>query len=329
MIPSGAVAALALLATSCAHRTQTGILVSRHKPVQTTMQRQVQNAVDAGDGDAVARDLRQRMTADPGNLAYRLELAGHYRQQGYTELAIEHYRLAADRFPQSSKVVLLLVQAMHEQHMTAEAAALLDRFLSKHPAQTSDLPAWLGILRDETGDYARGESAHRAAVALSPSNAKLHNNLGYNLLIQGKRPEAVEALRRALALDPHMETASNNLGRALMSEAGPQQRREAIAQWKSAANAATAHNNAAAILIEQGDYAEARRELEAALREHRNFLPALKNLELVSQLDAKPAAVLTREKKAAMRRSAVKVWNAVAGIEEKPRKPGVTLATRE
>ena len=69
------VIAAAGLSVSCVHqvRTASGIPVSRPEreiPAALRQERQVANAVDAGEGDYKVRLLRQRMAADPENLAF-------------------------------------------------------------------------------------------------------------------------------------------------------------------------------------------------------------------------------------------------------------------
>jgi hypothetical protein len=61
--------------------------------------------------------------------------------------------------------------------------------------------------------------------------------------------------------------------------------------WQSVGDPAAAHNNMAALLIQQGRYAEARRELDLALGYNKNYTAALSNLRLVSELDGKPASI--------------------------------------
>src|SRR5438477_11916648 len=85
-----------------------------HYAVTQTMARQVTNAIDAGDGDIQARSLRERLIADPNDLAARLQLAERYRQAGSTELWVEHYRLAAERFPRNPTVAMLLAKALRD-----------------------------------------------------------------------------------------------------------------------------------------------------------------------------------------------------------------------
>ena len=60
---------------------------------------------------------------------------------------------------------------------------------------------------------------------------------------------------------------------------------------QSISDPATAHSNLAAMLIEQGKYAEARKELEVALGYNKAHAAALANLKLVSELDNKPAVM--------------------------------------
>jgi Flp pilus assembly protein TadD len=252
----------------------------------TAFERQVQNARDAGEGDYVVRALRQKMAAEPETLAVRLELIDHYAQGGYPELALEHCRLAATRFPESAAVQLSMAKLLRGMKMTREGALGLGAFLAAHPQKSPDYESWLGIMRDELGDWAEGERSHRAALALDGKRDSLHNNLGYNLLMQGRPQAAAQEFREALRLRPNSEVARNNLGMALA--ATPQ---DAVLHWQSVSDPATAHSNMAALLIKQKRYADARRELDLALGYNKNHSAALNNLRLVSELDGKPAVI--------------------------------------
>ncbi|MBL8215352.1 MAG: tetratricopeptide repeat protein [Bryobacterales bacterium] len=331
----------ALVLSSCAHQVaevrpkasrprlyrNTGLPVVRPVSMQPAMEQQVRNAVYAGEGDLEAREFRRRITSNPQDLDARLGMARHYRKMGFGELAVEHLRLAAERFPDSAGVALELAESLAGQEMLAEAASGLQAFLAKDANNRAELPSLLGILRDELEEYAAGESAHRAALAISPTNPKLHNNLGYNLWLQGKREDAVAAFRRALSLDSHFAVARNNLGRALLESPAEQDRREAVGHFEAAADRAVAHNNAAAVLMEQGRYDEARKELEQALAVRPDFAPALRNLALLTERDGKPLQLPQTGQARESRRS--RVWRAILGIEKKPEPAGVTLAKRK
>jgi tetratricopeptide (TPR) repeat protein len=259
---------------------------------QSVWERQIRNARDAGDGDYQLRVLREKVAAESDNIPARLELARAYQDRGYPDVALEICRLTSGRFPESPDVELALVRALRSMNRRNEAIESLDAFVGQHPQKSPDFASWAGILRDEIGQWAEGETWHRKALQLDPSQDALHNNLGYNLLMQKKIREAAEEFRAALKLNSGSAVARNNLGLALADQEATV---DAVANFQSAADAATAHNNLAAIWIEKGNYTAARKELELALRYNGSFPPALRNLELVSRLDGNAASFQARQ----------------------------------
>ena len=247
--------------------------------MHTVMQKQVRNAQMAADGDSVAQGLREQMTSEPTNAEVRLKLAEHYETKGFTEIAIEHYRLAAERFPFSETMQFRLAQALRKYDMSEEAAETLQLFLDRHPSQNPDLYSWLGIVLDDIGELGEAEKAHRYAIFLAPQKDSLYNNLGYNLYLQGKKTEAELEIRRALQLNPNSTTAKNNLAIVM------QNREESLAQFRSTGDMATAYNNRAVEMIEQGNYEEARAELDKALQYRRDLPQVWNNLRLIGQLE--------------------------------------------
>jgi Flp pilus assembly protein TadD len=273
------------LAASCTHETR--VAKAPAAPQPTVWERQIRNARDAGDGDYELKTLRARMATEPDNIAVRLEIANAYRERGYPEVALEICRLAAARFPESGEVELALVRSLREMNRRQEAVEGLEAFLKAHPQTGPGYSSWLGILHDESGEWQTGEPAHRAALALAPADDSLHNNLGYNLLMQKKSEEAAAEFREALRLNPASQVARNNLGLALVNS----NRTQAIANWQQAEDRAAAHNNLAAVWIEKGNYPEARKELDIALGYNRALPAALRNMELVSRLDGNAATL--------------------------------------
>ena len=282
---------IGVLISACASRQH----VARRQPVpepavRQAITRQVTNAIDLGDGDIEIRELRKLLLADPGNLNARLQLAERYRTAGSPELWIDHYRLAADRFPANGYVATLLAKALRDVGRGQEAITVLVGFCQKHSDAAPEVLSLLGVLRDDAGDFSGAERAYEQAIQRSPKLAYLHNNLGYNLMLQGKSKAAVREFEQALAIDPRSEFANNNLGLALLADwTDDSQPKEALLHWQSVSGPATAHNNLATVLIQQKRYPEARKELEIALSYRRNLPAALENLALVSQLDGKPA----------------------------------------
>jgi Flp pilus assembly protein TadD len=303
----------ALFAASCSKHvvTSSGRPVPVRSAIVETFQRQVANAADAGDGDLETRLLRRQVAAAPENLEARLKLASRYETTGFPEIAVEHYRLAAERFPDREEPVVNLARLLRRLELQGEAGQVLDRYLLGHPSAQAF--AWAGIIRDELGKLEAGERAHRLAIGRSPDPASyLHNNLGQNLLLQGRSAEAAAEFRRALDLDPRSGIARNNLGVALaaLPEA-------AVADWKASGDPATAHSNMAAVLIEQGRYPEARHQLERALGYKPDHTAAISNLALVSELDGQPAQLSAGPASSLWRRVANMMGKVLLTPEEK------------
>ena len=280
----------AALSVSCVHQTVTSRTAA---PPMTVWDRQVRNAVDAGDGDYQLRALRQKVAAEPENIAARVELSNAYGERGYHEVALEISRLAAAGFPESGDAQLSLVRDLRAVNRRAEAITALEGFLRSHPASEAKYYSWLGILRDESGLWALGEPAHRKAIEVAGSTGadSLHNNLGYNLLMQKSYDEAVREFEAALKLNPASAIARNNLG---MAQARSGAAAQALATWQASTDAATAHNNLATVWIEKGNYPEARKELQQALGYNKAHSAALKNLELLGSLETHPPAAASK-----------------------------------
>ena len=181
-----------------------------------------------------------------------------------------------------------LAKALREFGETGQARNIVRQGLARHPEGNWELLSLEGILADESGDLTEAEAAFRKALTLDGRQSGLHNNLGYNLLLQGNAQDAAFEFRRALDIDQRSAIAHNNLAAALAAQSLSA---EAVAEWQRGADPAAGHNNLAALWIEQGHYPEARAELQAALRLRPNFPAALANLRLVAQRDGLPVVL--------------------------------------
>ena len=88
-----------------------------------TPTRQATNAVDAGDGDMEIASLRRTMTSRPDDVEVRLRLAQAYAAHGFPDVALEHYRLAAERFPGSLAAAIRLARTLRKAGQKEEALA--------------------------------------------------------------------------------------------------------------------------------------------------------------------------------------------------------------
>jgi Flp pilus assembly protein TadD len=325
-----AVCAAACMLSACAgHRTVAGSAPKGFTP--GPVRQQVLNAVQGADGDTALNALRARLDANPKDLSARLALADRYTQLGFSEVGIEHGRLACERAPESDEAHIALAKMLRTDSQVSEAAKMLTAYTSSNAASGAPVWAWLGLVRDEAEDWKAGEAAHRKAVALLPGRDEFHNNLGYCLLRQGKRSEAAFEFRAALKLHLHSVIAENNLALALLPDSGNAQ--DSVAHLQSVADPATAHNNLAVAYIEAGKYREARQEIETALRYNRTHSAALGNLQLLSELEGVPAEVQVPENRGrAGWTRLVAAWRYMFGetLPESPKKieSDATVASR-
>jgi len=274
------------------------------------MERQVRNAIDAGEGDPLIRHLRQKVASDPEHLAARLELAAQYQKHGANELAIDHLRFAAAQRPHDEAVIQRLAGALQANEQPLDAIAALAGFCESHPESASAaILEELAILEDESGALTEGERFHRRAIAADQRDDKLRNNLGFNFLQQSKFEDAAHEFRAALQLNPASEAARNNLALALAKSG---QADEAIQHWSSILGPAAAHNNLAAVWIEEGDLPAARKEIQIALDYDRHNPAAMRNLQLMSELDGKPASFTMSPKDA--RKQSATGWGRIPAL---------------
>jgi Flp pilus assembly protein TadD len=284
------VVAAGVMLGGCGTKNRASHVTVPANTLQPVMQRQIRNAVDAGEGNPRVRALRERMAAEPKNVKPRLELAAEYGRTGYPDLELEHLRLAVERFPGSEAALTGLCKALVRVQRPGEAARRLSEYLAKREKPSAAVLSWAGIAQDEQGRFKDGEPWHRKALERAPGRDTLHNNLGYNLMMQGRKAEAAEEFRRALDLNPASETARNNLGLALA-----EQPEAAISQFRQTSDLAVAHNNLAAYLYEKGDLAGARRELELALEYRKDMPRILENLRKVAAQDGLPIRMPKQE----------------------------------
>src|ERR1035441_2479571 len=123
-----ALLACAAFSVSCVHQTQVSRTNAPTSAPMSNWDRQVRNAIDAGDGDFPLRALRQKVAAEPDNVAVRLELAKAYGERGYHEVSLEISRLAVARFPQSGEAQLSLMRDLRDANRRSEAIASLESF---------------------------------------------------------------------------------------------------------------------------------------------------------------------------------------------------------
>lgn len=90
----------------------------------------------------------------------------------------------------------------------------------------------LGRLLHEEGALTQAEAHYRAAADADPTNSRCFYNLGVALEDQGRRHRAVEAYQVALALDPDLAVAHFNLSRLYEAAQRPEDALRHLASYK-------------------------------------------------------------------------------------------------
>jgi len=129
------------------------------------------------------------------------------------------------------------------------------------------------------GQYTAAIPEWTRAVAMSPADARVHNNFGQTLAHAGKTQEAIAEYRKSISFKPNYPEAQNNLGIALAMAGHPN---EALDHYKAALDAnpgyVEAHNNMGRVLQEQGRLNEAIEQYQQALAINPNYAEAHNNL---------------------------------------------------
>jgi len=281
--------AILLLASGCVHSKVTrefglpasssGKIEKAPKPPDVALreifQQQTQGAFDPLTGDRRIQTMQARLKLNPQDSAARLELAVVYENYGLNEDAFDQYMQVVKAEP-AEPAVLGLGRTARTTARSVDAVPLVEAFAAIHPSAAS----WneVGLLYDAARNLKSGEIAFRNSILQDESSDRSHNNLGYNLLLQNDTAAAEVEFRRALELNPKSATSRNNLG-VLLARRG--NLAGALEQFQATADAATAHNNLAVVLLEAGQYEQSRQELVKALAIRHYFAPALANFKLV------------------------------------------------
>ena len=188
--------------------------------------------------------------------------------------------------PQTELHVLI----QHYQGGRYDLAEKLAKAISqKHP----DHPlSWkvLGALYQQTGKLQEALFANQRAVAISPSDPELHNNLSVTLRDLGKLDDAETRCRQAISIKPDYAQAHNNLG-ITQKELGRLEDAKASCMKAIAImpDLPEAHNNLGIILQELGRSVDADASYRRAIEIKPQFAQAhtnlANNLQLLGQLE--------------------------------------------
>ncbi len=218
-------------------------------------------------GEAVTV-IEAALTHQPDHAQLHLYLGNLRQELGQYDAAIDVYRVALEREPQSPALLNNLGLALLKQGNAAcldQAVAVFERLLELAP-ESADVHNNLGHARQRSGDHANAVASFERALALSPGLAQARVNLGNTLFAQGKAEPAAAQFEQALSIDPELADAHFGLGAALERLERSQ---EASEQYRVTLDLAPGHTEA---LQRRGYLLQQRGELDEALSCYRQVL---------------------------------------------------------
>lgn len=202
-------------------------------------------------------------------------------REGKLDTALQPLQAALDIDAHHVPALLLAGKIMLEKGNFTEALRYLDAAYAYAPANPEVLTE-LAITYDSIGEEKKAEPMYEQVIALRPTHSAAYNNLGFNLLLQGHRQEALTNLAKALQLNKNNTQARNNMAAAyaLMGE-----EKRAYALLQGTVGEAGAYNNLGYIYMTSGQWDKAEKLFQKALEASpRLYLRSRENLQQLQRL---------------------------------------------
>jgi predicted Zn-dependent protease len=150
------------------------------------------------------RTFRRVLELDSEHDEARLRLTTILLTLSQGEEALPHLEYLRHRLPDNPEVLVQLAQALELQKRGAEARAILDDCLGRHPDHAGAL-AERGRIARQDGDAARSEELLRRSVQFDPGNAAAHYLLYLTLSLNNKPEEAARELEARTRIEADVQ----------------------------------------------------------------------------------------------------------------------------
>ena len=201
--------------------------------------------------------------------------------EGKLDTALKPLQAALDIDAHYVPALLATGKIMLEKGNFQEALKYLDAastFAPTNPAVLTEL----AIAYDSIGKEEKAQTLYERVIELQPDRSAPYNNLGFNLLLQKKRQEAISMLAKALQLDKNNIQARNNMAAAYALK-GEEKRAYALLQ--GTVGEAGAYNNLGYIYMTSGQLDKAEKLFHKALDvSPRLYLRSRENLEQLKRI---------------------------------------------
>ena len=255
--------------------------------------------VDLGEGSAALTAVEQPLRTSPGQPDALLARVHILQRLGRSDEAVATARMAVAFNRDHARARHTLGLALFK---SGERAGALENFQEATRLAADYAEAWVntGVVQKDLGLYADAEASYRRALAITPSDPIVHNNLANLLSTRGRKDEALDAFRAALQIDPDYVEAKINLGIALRDhgevDAALAGLAQAVAQHPGHAGLLNAYGNT---LRQAGQLDDAIATLEQAVAVDPAYAEAHNNLGLALALKFQLEAAATHLGRAA------------------------------
>jgi tetratricopeptide (TPR) repeat protein len=157
--------------------------------------------MEVNDLEAAARDLEEAVALAPDWPAVHFERGKLWLRRDDMEQASQAFRAAAERLPSFGPAWANLGATLGELDRPDEALAAFERALECDPLSHQTVNN-IGVVKRELGRLGESEAAFKQVIALAPTLAFGHYNLGHTLFLQGRYHAALSAYSEGQKRDP-------------------------------------------------------------------------------------------------------------------------------
>jgi tetratricopeptide (TPR) repeat protein len=150
--------------------------------------------------------LRNVLRAKPDHVSALFELGKIQLRRGASRAAVEAFEKAKAGGLRSSKLRLLLAEALIREEKLPQALSETEAALQIAP-EVADVHYRRALVLDRLERHAEAATALENAIRLAPREVQYHQSLGFTLESLGRRSDAVRSFKRALEVERSRELA--------------------------------------------------------------------------------------------------------------------------
>jgi tetratricopeptide (TPR) repeat protein len=229
-------------------------------------------------GDA-ATELAKVHTEDPANQQATLLLADCYLRMEQNKDVVRILQPMEQAHPDDLAVAYLLGTALIRDQQADQGQVLVDRILRNGESAESHL--MMGSAKMGVADFAGARDEFAKAVGLNPNLPEVHVLYARALEVTGDPDEALREFKAELAIDPYNYASNLQIGATLRREQNFEEARPYLERaLETRPGDVAVRYQIATLTLSEGNTDQARRELEAIVKEAPQFTEAHVSLSI-------------------------------------------------